>query len=221
MNDLENLLMLKQFYQQKSVGYCYIDLLNKNVSNGNFLKTLPNNIDDLNALIEVCQLCSLGKLNNNVLFSQGDKNAKLMFILDYPFQEDNKNNTIFSTPEGELLKNMIQKVLLLSIDDIYITYHLKCKPQTTQNIDNSLLFACRGYLDQQIKLIKPNIIVTLGDQSYKYLTHDTNSFEKIRGKTLKFKDKTLIATYSPEYILKNPTLKKDIFIDLKKIKSLL
>ncbi len=150
----------------------------------------------------------------------GSKNAKIMFV-DYKVSEfDDSSNNYFNGKSGVMLKNMITNVLQLPLENIYYTHIIKCKPFENKELTNEEN-SCKNYLLQQIKLINPEIIVTLGEKAYKTLTNDKSEFENIRGVMIKFENKKLFALYHPNFILRNPNKKKVLYNDLIKIKSIL
>jgi DNA polymerase len=149
----------------------------------------------------------------------GNKNAELMLI-DYSVsQNDDKLNQYYSGRSGEILKKMIENVLELSIEDIYYTHAIKCKPLNANRPSDSEWESCKSYLFAQIEFIKPKVIVTLGENAYYKVTGDECDFESVRGHVIDFKDYKLIPLYHPSYLLRNPDSKKTAFNDLITIKS--
>jgi DNA polymerase len=122
---------------------------------------------------------------------------------------------------GELLTKMIENVLLISRNDVYITNIVKCRPSNNDIPTPSQAHTCQPYLMKQIELIRPKLIVTLGATAYHYLTGDDTDISKIRGTIHKQNGYTIIPTYHPSYLLRNPSAKKDVFDDLLKVKNLL
>ena len=112
---------------------------------------------------------------------------------------------------------MIENVLLIKKEDVYLTTLVKCK--SLNGLNNSNIDTCNDYLLKQIELIKPKLIVALGEKSYSYLLKNNDNFMQIRGKELLYNGITLIATFSPNFLLRNPSSKKDAYYDMLKIKS--
>lgn len=96
-----------------------------------------------------------------------------------------------------------------------------CRAIDTQTPSPTHAHTCHPYLLKQIELIKPKIIVALGETAYHYLTGDDSEMSKVRGSLHKQDTHTIIPTYHPNYLLRNPSAKKDVFDDLKKIKELM
>ncbi len=212
----------KIFYQLnflKSIGFeyhCNIDFGNNELSNS----TLPDNLDDLENMVKNCYLCNLCKTRKNILFAQGSKTAKIMFILDEPTASEDETGEFYVGKSGEILVKMIQNVLELEINDIYITNIVKCK--SNEGFYPTHANSCNDYLSKQIEILNPMLIVTFGEKAYRYLLNDnSSSFEQVRGNILPFKYYNLLATFSPSILLRNPSLKKEAYYDMLKIKSIL
>jgi len=152
---------------------------------------------------------------------EGSKSAKL-FILDYVVsQAQDTNNSYYSGRSGESLKNMIEKVLGLRTEDVYFTHVVKCKPLQSNQPSPSELESCKQYLFAQLDFVQPDIIVTLGPQAYHALTGDNDNFENVRGHLIDFNKHKLVPIYHPQFLLRNPELKKITLHDLHTIKSCL
>jgi DNA polymerase len=217
MKNLYNALQLKQLYQLKALGYGYTNT--KPFSSNNELLELPNDIVMLKKQAQNCHLCSLSKGRENIVFGKGDRSAKVMFIGDYPMDIEEKNGEPFLGHGGEMLSLMIEKVLGLSHQEVYLTNLLKCHPSLSIELHESYMHTCKAYLFKEIALIQPKIIITLGEIPYHYLTNDTTPLAEIRGTITHQEGYRLIPTYHPNFLLKNPSLKKDVFLDLQKIKN--
>lgn len=210
--------ILYQLNLLKSMGYEYhtnVDFGNNEITNTN----LPNDLDELESMVQNCYLCELCKTRKKVLFGQGSKNASILFIHDEPSASEDELGEFFVGKSGEILTNMIQNVLNLNINDVYITNIVKCKSSNSFNTNHAN--SCNLYLNKQIELINPMLIVTLGEKAYKYLTNDTSTFEKVRGTLLPFNYYNVFPTFSPNILLRNPSLKKEAYFDMLKIKSIL
>ncbi len=210
--------ILYQLNFLKSIGYEYhnvIKLLNNEISSN----SLPNNISSLKDVVENCYLCELSKSRKSVLFGEGSLNASLMFISDEPTSSEDELKNFYVGKIGEQLSKMIENVLPLKKEDVYITNLVKCK--STNGINSLHFSSCSAYLYKQIELIKPKLIVTLGEKTYQYLCNDTTPLSQIRGQIMSFKEFKVLPTFSINYLLRNPSLKKEAFYDMLKIKSIL
>ena len=208
--------VLNQLNYLKSFGYVYhesLDFFSNNIKN---IK-LPNNINDLSISVSHCYLCELSKCRKNILFGYGNLNSEIIFIGDEPSNSEDEIGSYYVGKSGELLIKMIENVLNITKEDIYYTTLVKCK--STNGLNNSNIETCHDYLLKQIELIKPKLIVALGDKTYSYLLKNSDNFSQIRGKELVFNGISLIATFSPTFLLRNPSFKKDAYYDMLKIKN--
>ena len=183
--------------------------------------TLPNTLEKLQKQALECHLCLLSKSRTNVVFGEGDLNADLMFIGEAPGATEDKLGKPFVGRSGELLTKMIENVLHIKREEVYITNIVKCRPTDNREPSTTEAHTCQPFLLKQIELIRPKIIVALGGTAYYYLSGDDTPISKVRGTLHKQNDYTLIPTYHPSYLLRNPSAKKDVFEDLKMIKELM
>ena len=208
--------LLRNLYNLKSFGYEYhetLDFFSSEVKNFK----LPNNLDALKNSVEHCYLCELCKSRKNVLFGYGNANSDIMFISDEPSNSEDEMGAFYSGKSGELLTKMIENVLNNQKEEVYLTTLVKCK--SLNGLNNSNIDTCNDYLLKQIELIKPKLIVALGERTYSYLLKNNMNFAQIRGKDLVYNGITLIATFSPSFLLRNPSSKKDAYYDMLKIKN--
>ena len=140
-----------------------------------------------------------------------------MFIIDEPTKTEDELGTYYVGKTGELLAKMIENVLNIKKEDVYITSLVKCK--SLNGINNSNFEICNDYLLKQIELIKPKLIITLGEKTYSYLLKNNDNFSQMRGKELFFNGISLIPTFSATFLLRNPSFKKDAYFDMLKIKN--
>jgi DNA polymerase len=219
MKNLKNALLLKQLYQLKQLGYTYTSVTPYKEDEPNF--TLPNDLATLKKQAMDCHLCTLSKSRQKVVFGEGNPNANLMIVGDVPSSSDDSSGKIFTGRSGELLTKMIENVLKVSRDDIYITNILKCKALDSQVPSSEHTHTCHPYLLKEIELVKPTIIIALGALPYQFLTDDDSPIENIRGVVHKKDTYTIIPTYHPNYLLRNPSAKKEVLEDLLKVKKFL
>jgi len=220
MKNLHNALLLKQLYQLKELGYKYTNSKLFDHEENNNLE-LPNSLEELKHQAQNCHLCSLSKSRNSVVFGEGLERSRLFFIGDSPLEQEDNEGKIFLGRSGEMLTAMIEKVLGLSRNEVYISNLLKCRPNPNLKNLEEASHTCKAYLFKEIELVQPQIIVTLGEEAYHYLTNDKSRLETIRGSVINYPNYKIVPTYHPNFLLKNPSLKKEALMDLKKVKSLL
>jgi len=219
MKNLKNALLLRQLYQKKQLGYKYTSVSVYKESEPDL--SLPNSIENLKKQALACHLCMLSKVREKVVFGQGSLNAKVMFVGDEPSASDDSTGRVFTGRSGEILTKMIENVLEIKREDVYISNVLKCKSSNPQEISPTYAHTCYPYLLKEIELVNPTIIITLGRLAYQYLSNDDSPLDKVRGTVLTQEKYTLIPTYHPNYLLRNPSAKKSVFEDLLKVKGLI
>ncbi|WP_415405641.1 uracil-DNA glycosylase [Sulfurovum sp. CS9] len=219
MKNLRNALLLKQLYQLKQLGYNYTNITAYKEDQLDL--SLPNTLESLQKQAQNCHLCELSKSRGKVVFGEGNPHADILFIGEAPGATEDSSGKPFVGRSGELLTKMIENVLQISRSDVYVTNIVKCRPPNNQVPTPTQAHTCQPYLLKQIELIKPKLIVTLGATAYHYLTGDETCITKIRGTLHKQNGYTLIPTYHPSYLLRNPSAKKEVFEDLLKVKDLI
>jgi DNA polymerase len=210
--------ILRKLYKLKFLGYEFMEPINiekmENVA-------LPNSLEELRNIVNNCHLCSLSKTRKNIVFGEGNQNAKLMFIGEGPGATEDETGRPFVGRAGQLLTNMIEKGLEIPRSEVYIANIVKCRPPNNRVPTPQEAKSCIAYLFKQIEIVNPKILVALGATSYRYLTGDNTPITKIRGEVIKFQNRILIPTFHPSYLLRNPSKKKEVYEDLLKIKELL
>ncbi len=219
MKSYQNAAMLQNLYRLKALGFSYCDpiIVNRRNVDG----ALPEALDALRALIETCHLCDLGKSRRQSMTGYGNTEAEIMFIDAYVSLAEDESGRYFSGRSGESLAKMITNVLKLDIESVYLTHLVKCKTAGLNIPSASECSSCKPYWRKEIELVKPNVIVTLGPDAYRLVTGDETPFEQVRGHKIAFGDATLIPLYHPQYLLRNPSLKKVTLFDLQNIKAAL
>jgi uracil-DNA glycosylase len=177
-----------------------------------------------------CKNCELSKTRIKFVFGEGDAQSKLMFIGEGPGYEEDKTGRPFVGKAGELLTKIIE-AMALSRQKVYIANIVKCHPVIdTENLEKrnndrkpneEEIKSCINILEQQIDIIKPKIICTLGLVATEALLKKGKSISSLRGREFEYNGITVIPTFHPAYLLRNPIDKKLVWEDMKKILSLL
>lgn len=221
MKSYQNLVLLKSLYRYRALGFSYIDPVSVNSDPQPFSMDLPENIAALHAQMAQCHLCDLSKVRQRVMCGTGNSQARVMFIDAFPSMGEDETGQSFSGNSGASLQKMIENVLGLNINEVYLTHVLKCRPSHNHKLLDSELSSCKPYLLKQIELINPKVIVTLGELAYSSLVKDATAFENIRGEKIAYEKRILVPIYHPSHLLRNPSLKKCTMGDLINIKGLL
>jgi len=219
MKNLKNALLLKQLYQLKQLGYRYTSQTPFKDEEPDL--TLPNTLDKLEKQAKECHLCDLSKSRTHVVFGEGNPQARLMFVGEAPGATEDSMGKPFVGRSGELLTKMIENVLHLRREDVYITNIVKCHPPHNRVPTPIEAHTCHPYILKQIELVNPNLIIALGATAYHYLTGDESPISKVRGTMHQYKTTMILPTYHPSYLLRNPSAKKEVFADLLKAKEFL
>ncbi|UOD34486.1 uracil-DNA glycosylase [Deferribacteraceae bacterium V6Fe1] len=172
--------------------------------------------DALIERVKSCQKCQLAKSRQNIVFGEGNVSADLMFIGEGPGAEEDKQGRPFVGRAGQLLTKMIQ-AMGLKREDVYIANIVKCRPPDNRNPFKEEAQSCIEYLMEQIKIVRPKVIICLGSVAATYLLNTEKQISKLRGQFTNFNDIKVMPTFHPAYLLRNPSKKKETWEDLKKV----
>lgn len=173
-------------------------------------------LDEFEATVAGCTLCKLSLRRKNIVFGEGDHNAKLMFVGEGPGYEEDKQGIPFVGKAGQLLTKMII-AMGLKREEVYISNIVKCRPPENRNPFKEEINSCMPYLMRQIEIIKPEIIICLGSVATVSLLNTTQPISKIRGKFINFKNIKVMPTFHPAYLLRNEKMKKPAWQDLQEV----
>ena len=171
---------------------------------------------EVSALAHNCTKCRLAGSRTQVVFGVGDPSADLMFIGEAPGRDEDLKGEPFVGKAGQLLTDII-KAMKLTREQVYIANVIKCRPPENRNPEPDELEACRPYIQRQIELIQPKVIVTLGRFGLQSLTGKSYSISSVRGTWLEYDGIKLMPTWHPAYLLRTPAAKKDVWSDMKQV----
>jgi len=174
---------------------------------------------DLFSLAEEIRKCTACPLHKNRLLTvpgEGPQKAKIMFVGEAPGSEEDRQGLPFVGRSGKFLDEML-KIADLERKDIFITGSVKCHPPKNRNPTAKELKTCKKWLDQQIKLIEPQLIVVLGRVALKNLL-DEDEISKLHGKLI---EKKYFVTYHPAAGMRFPKIKKLMISDFRRLKKML
>ncbi len=218
MKRLKDALLLKQLYQLKDLDYQYIDLnLEDNATNDP--TSLPDTLPQLNTLMASCHLCSISKVRQNVVVGTGSAQATIVFVGFKPTMVDSSSRNILSGSKGEMLSKIIENVLQIPRESLYITNLIKCYPKNDKTIEASEVYSCLTYLHKELEIIHPKIVVTMGWEAFHYLTQENITLEEVHGTIIQHEKFALMPIYDLTHVLKNPSLKKNLYSDMLKLKE--
>ncbi len=150
-----------------------------------------------------CTLCPLSDGRTNVVFGTGDPNADLMFVGEGPGAEEDKQGLPFVGRSGKLLDELVRQEIGLERSAVYIANVVKCRPPDNRDPLPTEIAACRPYLERQVELVAPRVVVTLGNFAMKVLLDTTEGITRIRGRRYAWGDGVvLVPTYHPAALLR-------------------
>jgi DNA polymerase len=177
-------------------------------------------LDELAAIAAACTRCRLSATRTQVVWGTGNPNADLMFVGEAPGRDEDIAGKPFVGRAGQLLTDII-KAMGLGREDVYIANVIKCRPPENRNPEPDELDACRPYIRQQIELIKPRVIVTLGRFALQSTLERNVAISGARGEWLDWNGIKLMPTYHPAYLLRTPSAKREVWSDMKKVMTFL
>jgi DNA polymerase len=163
-----------------------------------------------------CVRCRLHKGRKNIVFGVGNVNSDIMFVGEGPGADEDEQGEPFVGRAGQLLNNMIS-AMGLKRSDVYIANVVKCRPPGNRTPEKDESDVCGPFLQRQIEIIRPKVIVALGAVAAKYLLAINDSMANLRGRWYDYKGSKLAVTYHPAYLLRDPRQKKEAWKDLQMV----
>ena len=165
-----------------------------------------------------CRACSLCEGRHNLVFGVGNENADLMLIGEGPGEQEDLQGLPFVGPAGKLLDNMLE-MIDLDRGRVYIANIVKCRPPHNRDPQGSEMTACRPWLERQIALVNPKLIVCLGRISATSLIREDFRITREHGKWFQVGDRRILATFHPSALLRDPSRRPEAFMDLREIRK--
>jgi uracil-DNA glycosylase len=158
---------------------------------------------DLEQEVAVCVRCRLAEGRTQTVFARGDPAAGLMFIGEGPGAEEDRQGLPFVGRSGQLLDRLIVEELGLDPAQVQVTNVVRCRPPGNRDPKDDEIAACQPYLERQLELVKPAVVVTLGNFAARFMLGTTEGVTRLRGRSYQAHDTTLIPTFHPSYVLRN------------------
>jgi len=165
-----------------------------------------------------CKLHTLGR--RQVVFGVGNPKADLMFVGEAPGADEDIQGEPFVGRAGQLLTKIIEAIGLTRTD-VYIANVIKCRPPQNRNPEQDEVDTCEPFLFRQIDVIEPKVIVALGTFAARALLRTLDPISRLRGRVFEYRGAKLIPTFHPAYLLRNPASKREVWEDMKLVRSLL
>jgi uracil-DNA glycosylase len=181
----------------------------------------PRALDTLKAVREElgdCRRCKLHSSRTQIVFGCGDPNAKLVFVGEGPGRDEDLQGEPFVGLAGQLLTKIIQAIQLTR-QEVYIANIVKCRPPQNRNPEPDEISACEPFLVKQLEVIRPKLICALGTFAAQTLLKTDQRISVLRGRFHSYRGIPLMPTFHPAYLLRNPQNKREVWEDMKKIRS--
>ncbi len=208
-------IKIKDYIQDKE------DMKNKAEAKAPLNNSKYNMLKFLNdTKVNDCKKCRLSATRKQIVFGEGNPESKLLFIGEAPGAEEDNTGRPFVGRAGQLLTKIIESINLKR-EDVYIANIIKCRPPDNRNPMEDEISLCSPFLEEQISIIKPEIICTLGKFATEFIIgNDKGTISSVRGKEFDYKGIAVIPTYHPSYLLRNPEAKRETWEDMKKIRAI-
>lgn len=172
-------------------------------------------LDELREVLGDCRRCKLCKGRNSIVFGTGNPRARLMFVGEGPGEDEDRQGEPFVGKAGELLDSIITNGMGLKRSEVYIANVIKCRPPNNRNPEPDEIVACEPFLMRQVELVKPEVIVSLGNFATQALLRDRTPISRRRGHWHAVAGTPLMPTFHPAYLLRNPSDKRLVWEDVK------
>jgi uracil-DNA glycosylase len=149
-----------------------------------------------------CTRCPLATGRTNVVFGVGDPSADLMFVGEAPGGQEDLQGEPFVGRSGRFLDRLVAEEMGLSRDSFYIANVVKCRPPGNRDPRPEEIASCRPYLEAQVDIIDPAVVVTLGNFATKLLLGTTEGITRLRGRSYPYRKGVLIPTFHPAAVLR-------------------
>ncbi|MFT4537607.1 MAG: uracil-DNA glycosylase family 4 [Planctomycetota bacterium] len=179
------------------------------------LAPLATNLAELRAGVAACRACKLCETRTNTVFMDGSPNARVMFIGEGPGYQEDVQGVPFVGPPGQLLTDIIQKGMGLRRADVAITNVVKCRPPENRDPSDEEMALCSPWLDRQIDLVAPEIIISLGPNASGHILGVTASMGRLRSQIHDRGPIKIVPTFHPSYLLRAPEMKKESWKDIQ------
>ena len=176
--------------------------------------------DALRNAARECRRCGLCEQRKQAVFGVGNESAPWLFVGEGPGADEDEQGEPFVGRAGQLLTKIIESIGLAR-EQVYIANVIKCRPPGNRNPEPDEVAACEPFLFRQVDVIKPMVIVPLGKFAAQCLLKTTEPITRLRGRTFDYRGTTLIPTFHPAYLLRNPSAKREVWEDMKKVRSIL
>jgi uracil-DNA glycosylase len=179
-----------------------------------------HSLDELRQYMLDCRRCELGSSCTNLVFGVGDPHADLMFIGEAPGEKEDLVGEPFVGAAGKLLDELLASIGLTR-KQVYIANVLKCRPPGNRNPLPSEIEECAPFLSEQIRLIDPKVIATLGNFATKFVLHTDRGITQLRGKLYRVDGRQVVPIFHPAAALYTPAKRETLFEDFRRLRAVI
>ena len=160
--------------------------------------------DELRERVKACKRCGLCTTRKNTVFGEGPvNNCRCVIIGEAPGQDEDESGRPFVGPAGQLLTKILEDGGHIPRDSVYIMNVIKCRPPNNRDPNKGEMAACNDFLEAQLALLHPDIVVTLGNVPTKWLTHNDTGITRRHGRWEEWRRIRLFPMYHPSYLLRD------------------
>jgi DNA polymerase len=164
-----------------------------------------------------CRRCKLAEHRTNIVFGVGNAQSRIVFVGEGPGRDEDLQAEPFVGRAGRLLTEIITKGMRLRREDVYIANVIKCRPPGNRNPEPDEVASCEPFLQRQIEIIQPEVLVALGTFAAQALLRTRTPITRLRGQWHDYHGIRVMATFHPAYLLRNPHDKKLVWEDIKAV----
>jgi DNA polymerase len=167
-----------------------------------------------------CPRCKLSRSRSRIVFGEGNPNADLLFVGEAPGREEDEQGLPFVGAAGQLLTKIIEAIGMKR-EEVYIVNTVRCRPPDNRDPEKDEIAACRPFLEEQIRLIEPRAIVTLGSFAAQAILETDEPISKVRGRWYLAHGARVMPTFHPAFLLRSPKHKRDVWEDMQSVRDFL
>lgn len=173
-------------------------------------------LEQVSTDLQGCTRCKLCDQRKTIVVGEGNPKAELVFVGEGPGEQDDIQGRPFVGDAGQLLDRMIQ-AMGLQRDQVYLCNVVKCRPPGDRNPESDEFASCEPFLQRQLDLIAPKVIVALGEFATRVLLKTETPHSQLRGNFHSYRDAKLMPTFHPAHLLRNPESKRETWSDLQQV----
>jgi len=177
-------------------------------------------LEDIRADIGECIRCPLSQSRNRVVNSEGNPNARLMFVGEAPGADEDAQGRPFVGRAGQLLNKIIEAIGLKR-EDVFIGNVNRCRPPQNRTPTPQEAATCKPFLLRDVAVVQPEVIVVMGNTAMKNLLDTKEGITKLRGQFQDYAGIKVMPTFHPAYLLRDPSKKRETWDDMKKVRDYL